>query len=303
MRRLASGAAGAPSTASWSARVEAVSRCQVLSCGGRSPNATIFELLGECRAPSARQGQCHAGTTSSPRTSRTRGQEDPTRFPTPSTSTSTSAPCREQRGRIINRNLREEGSELYDQVEISICGIPTPRGRIRRREQLSDTLATHTQVAYPNAKLIPGLIVGGTDARFYRRRGKIAYGAGLFSPPMDFASFGTRFHGNDGASTPSPSACRPSTSTASPRNCSADPSCRVGAWHRRDNFSGRGRVRSRAGRGPSRPCRRRPVVAADHCDRDTAGVALDQFGRGGEFVDDADLLDPELGPCGSTSPM
>ncbi len=63
--------------------------------------------------------------------------------------------------------------------------------------ELWDTLTTHTQVAYPDAKLIPGLIVGGTDARFYRNRGKVAYGAGLFSPDMDFASFGTRFHGND----------------------------------------------------------------------------------------------------------
>ena len=29
-------------------------------------------------------------------------------------------------------------------------------------------MTTHTQVAYPDAKLIPGLMVGGTDARFYR---------------------------------------------------------------------------------------------------------------------------------------
>ena len=29
---------------------------------------------------------------------------------------------------------------------------------------------------------MPGLIVGGTDARFYRERGAVAYGAGLFSP-------------------------------------------------------------------------------------------------------------------------
>ncbi len=62
---------------------------------------------------------------------------------------------------------------------------------------LWDALATRTQVAYPGAELIPGLIVGGTDARFYRDRGAVAYGAGLFSPSMDFATFGSRFHGND----------------------------------------------------------------------------------------------------------
>ena len=52
-------------------------------------------------------------------------------------------------------------------------------------------------MAYPGAKLIPGFIVGGTDARFFRDQGPVAYGAGLFSPSMDFESFGTRFHGND----------------------------------------------------------------------------------------------------------
>ena len=49
----------------------------------------------------------------------------------------------------------------------------------------------------PGADLVPGIIVGGTDARFYRERGVTAYGAGLFSPKMDFATFGSRFHGND----------------------------------------------------------------------------------------------------------
>ena len=44
---------------------------------------------------------------------------------------------------------------------------------------------------------MPGIIVGGTDARFYREQGAIAYGAALFSPEMTLESFGQRFHGND----------------------------------------------------------------------------------------------------------
>ncbi len=40
-------------------------------------------------------------------------------------------------------------------------------------------------------------MVGGTDARFYRDRGRVAYGAGLFSPGMTSATFGSRFHGHD----------------------------------------------------------------------------------------------------------
>ena len=44
---------------------------------------------------------------------------------------------------------------------------------------------------------MPGIITGGTDARFYRAKGAIAYGAALFSPDVTMESFGTRFHGND----------------------------------------------------------------------------------------------------------
>ena len=62
---------------------------------------------------------------------------------------------------------------------------------------LWDVLARHTQAAYPGAQLVPGLVTGGTDARFYRQRGRVAYGAGLFSPGMDMATFGSRFHGHD----------------------------------------------------------------------------------------------------------
>ena len=60
-----------------------------------------------------------------------------------------------------------------------------------------DVLERQAQVAYPGAQLQPGLIVGGTDARFYRSKGSVAYGAAMFSPSMTLASFGSRFHGND----------------------------------------------------------------------------------------------------------
>lgn len=60
-----------------------------------------------------------------------------------------------------------------------------------------DVLERQAQVAYPGAQLQPGLIVGGTDARFYRSKGSVAYGAAMFSPSMTLSSFGSRFHGND----------------------------------------------------------------------------------------------------------
>ena len=41
------------------------------------------------------------------------------------------------------------------------------------------------------------LVVGATDARFFRRLGKIAYGFGLFSRVLNFEDFATMFHGDD----------------------------------------------------------------------------------------------------------
>jgi acetylornithine deacetylase/succinyl-diaminopimelate desuccinylase-like protein len=63
--------------------------------------------------------------------------------------------------------------------------------------RLWEVLSHQTQIAYPGSSLVPGLVVGGTDARFYRQRGRVGYGAGLFSPGMDMATFGSRFHGHD----------------------------------------------------------------------------------------------------------
>jgi acetylornithine deacetylase/succinyl-diaminopimelate desuccinylase-like protein len=39
--------------------------------------------------------------------------------------------------------------------------------------------------------------VGFTDARIYREMGAVAYGAALFSPSVDSAEYGSRFHGHN----------------------------------------------------------------------------------------------------------
>ena len=117
----------------------------------------------------------------------------------------------------VDHHLREALGELYDQVEFSVLQHSDPtRCEFGPGNQLWDTLTTHTQVAYPGAKLIPGLIVGGTDARFYRERGKVAYGAGLFSPRWTSPRSAPASTATTNGSTPRRSACPPTTSTASP---------------------------------------------------------------------------------------
>ena len=96
----------------------------------------------------------------------------------------------------VDAQLHHILGELALHVEISplqqFDSTESPRGNA-----LWDAISDATQVAYPRAELIPGLIVGGTDARFFRGKGTVAYGTGLFSPDITYESFGTRFHGND----------------------------------------------------------------------------------------------------------
>ena len=50
---------------------------------------------------------------------------------------------------------------------------------------------------YPGARLLPRLIVGFTDAPYFRERGAVAYGFGLFSRALTAEMMAGRFHGND----------------------------------------------------------------------------------------------------------
>ena len=97
---------------------------------------------------------------------------------------------------VVDGYLAEALGELAERVEVSPLQ-ECDATRSPTDNPLWDALRTRTQVAYPGAELAPGIITGGTDARFYRNKGSIAYGAGLFSPEVTMESFGQRFHGND----------------------------------------------------------------------------------------------------------
>ena len=96
----------------------------------------------------------------------------------------------------VDAHLRAALGDLADHVEVEIImndsastsPVDTP---------LWDALARAVNVPFPTARLTPQLAVGFTDARIYREMGAIAYGAGLFSPGLNAADFGARFHGHD----------------------------------------------------------------------------------------------------------
>jgi acetylornithine deacetylase/succinyl-diaminopimelate desuccinylase-like protein len=96
----------------------------------------------------------------------------------------------------VDVHLRAALGDLADDVEVEI--LLNDRASISRTDTpLWDALHRAVSVPFPGASLSPQFTVGFTDARVFRALGAIAYGAGLFSPSVDAAEFGRRFHGHD----------------------------------------------------------------------------------------------------------
>ena len=100
-------------------------------------------------------------------------------------------------GPKVREMLREAiGDELWKDVEITAEG-DNPASESPTRTPLWDTLTKVTQKLVPGAETIPFLIVGATDARYFRRKGVTAYGYGLMSERIAFKDFAKMFHGNN----------------------------------------------------------------------------------------------------------
>jgi len=100
-------------------------------------------------------------------------------------------------GADVDAYLRAALGDLASEVEVCPLHQQNESTESPANTPLWEALEQATEAAYPDAKLIPGLISGATDARFFRGKGAIAYGTGLFSPEITWESFGARFHGND----------------------------------------------------------------------------------------------------------
>ena len=101
-----------------------------------------------------------------------------------------------QTGAEVRAMLDEILGDLAGDVEVltasddesSASPVETP---------LWDALTRATSRFYPGSATVPFMIVGATDARFFRRLGVTAYGFGLFSERLSFEQFSTMFHGDD----------------------------------------------------------------------------------------------------------
>ena len=101
-----------------------------------------------------------------------------------------------QREGDIRVMLDEALGDLKDAVEISAASND-PATASAVETPLWDSLRGVTEKLVPGSTTVPFIIVGATDARFFRRAGMTAYGAGLFSDHISFAEFAAMFHGDD----------------------------------------------------------------------------------------------------------
>ncbi len=96
----------------------------------------------------------------------------------------------------VRRHLDKALGDLVEDVTIeklfSKNASASPAGT-----PLWDALTRVVDGHYPGAKLLPRLIVGFTDAPYFREHGAVAYGFGLFSRTLTAEAMSGRFHGND----------------------------------------------------------------------------------------------------------
>jgi acetylornithine deacetylase/succinyl-diaminopimelate desuccinylase-like protein len=96
----------------------------------------------------------------------------------------------------VRRHLDKALGDLADEVEIEKL-FSKPASVSPTDTPLWDVLSRVVVAHYPGARLLPRLIVGFTDAPYFRDRGAVAYGFGLFSRTLTAEAMAGRFHGND----------------------------------------------------------------------------------------------------------
>jgi acetylornithine deacetylase/succinyl-diaminopimelate desuccinylase-like protein len=96
----------------------------------------------------------------------------------------------------VRRHLDKALGDLVEDVEVERL-FSKPASASPTDTPLWDVLGRVVGAHYPGAKLLPRLIVGFTDAPYFRDRGAIAYGFGLFSRALTAEKMAGRFHGND----------------------------------------------------------------------------------------------------------
>jgi acetylornithine deacetylase/succinyl-diaminopimelate desuccinylase-like protein len=87
------------------------------------------------------------------------------------------------------------GPELAERCEIESNDDPATQSPMDT--PLWDSLGRVTARLCEGSALVPMIMTGGTDNRFFRRAGSVGYGFGLFSRRIRFEDYAKMFHGHD----------------------------------------------------------------------------------------------------------
>ncbi len=97
----------------------------------------------------------------------------------------------------VDDHLRKVlGSELYDRLEMAPIA-DSPSTRSMSEGPLWEAIGDGYEEVAGTRRRFPSIITGGTDARFFRPKGTVAYGAGLFDQRIGTGDFATMFHGHN----------------------------------------------------------------------------------------------------------
>jgi len=96
----------------------------------------------------------------------------------------------------VRWHLDKALGDLAEEVEIAPL-FSKPASVSPTGTPLWDVLGRVVDNHYPGAQLLPRLLVGFTDSPYFRARGAVAYGFGLFSRTLTAETMASRFHGND----------------------------------------------------------------------------------------------------------
>jgi acetylornithine deacetylase/succinyl-diaminopimelate desuccinylase-like protein len=99
-------------------------------------------------------------------------------------------------GEGVRKMLRDAAGDLWRDVEVIHEGS-NPATASPIDTPLWKALTKVTQRLIPGSTTVPFLIVGATDARYFRRKGVVSYGYGLMSDKIPFGEFSKLFHGNN----------------------------------------------------------------------------------------------------------
>jgi acetylornithine deacetylase/succinyl-diaminopimelate desuccinylase-like protein len=101
-----------------------------------------------------------------------------------------------QTGADVDRVLADALGPMAAGVEVEVIQ-DRPATASPMATPLWDAIAALVAKVEPEARLLPRVTAGGTDATYYRDTGTIAYGFALLSRQVTFQEFSARFHGND----------------------------------------------------------------------------------------------------------